>query len=261
MSFYGDIIGHPCRSQTLYYAGSDNEKNLKKNIKTMPDDWYFRNLEITYKYNKHGHRSIEIEDLDFNNYILFLGDSHTEGIGLELETTYPYLVSQKLNLPYYNLGLGASGIDVMCYNLSIWLSKFPKPKFIVLNWSDPTRFITKTGRQSLHNFTGIWSSDVLIQELIKYGEFSGYFETRFLMQSNIIRNLLNFNNIKNANFTIIPTLTVPGIHVDFLPGTDLARDLSHYGIKSNLNIADYVVTQYTDKYLNARFTDDIRGQE
>jgi DNA polymerase III alpha subunit len=56
--------------------------------------------------------NIKIEDIDLNNYILFIGCSHTEGIGLELQTTYPYLVSEELKCDYYNLGLGGTGIDV-----------------------------------------------------------------------------------------------------------------------------------------------------
>ena len=53
------------------------------------------------------------QEIILNNYILFTGCSHTKGVGLALEDTYPYLLAQKLNCDYYNLALGGTGQDVM----------------------------------------------------------------------------------------------------------------------------------------------------
>ena len=47
-------------------------------------------------------------DDDQDNYILFIGCSHTMGVGLELEKTYPHILSEKLKMDYYNLAVPAT---------------------------------------------------------------------------------------------------------------------------------------------------------
>jgi hypothetical protein len=251
MRFCDELIGHPIYNKTIYYAGSDREPTYKENLAKMPADWYYRNHEVIYKYNKHGHRCIELADLNFENYILFLGDSQTEGIGLELETTYPYLVSQKLGIPYYNLGLGGSGPDSMCYNLSLWLSKFPKPKFISLYWSDHTRFVTKIKGSNLYTVGGLWSDDIIRKEFVKYAELSGFFEARLFLNANMINNLLNYHKIAHTSISFFND-EVPNTAVKLFKPVDRARDLMHGGIETNRIVADYIVSEYTDKYQYAR---------
>ena len=101
---YEYLIGNEFSNTTLAYRGLDSEENLHINLASQPNDWYYRNKTITYQYNEYGHRCKSIHDIDLDNYILFAGCSHTEGVGLELETTFPYLVSNQLGNDYYNMG-------------------------------------------------------------------------------------------------------------------------------------------------------------
>lgn len=248
MRLYDDLLGEYQAGRTLDFFGADKENLFVENCKRMPEDWYYKHNKIHYTFNQHGHRSIEIKDLNFDNYILFLGDSHTEGIGLELEKTYPYLVSQKLNIPYYNMGMGGTGVDAMSYNLSIWLSKYPKPKFIFLYYSDMTRFLIK--QDTLFTSGGTWSTNPHYQNFLRYADSSGYFVTRYILSSKVIKNLCENNNIPYHNMSFIADL--PELdYVNIEKTVDKARDLQHAGIEMHDLLSDYLVMQYSDKYLNA----------
>ena len=73
---------------------------------------------IEYRYNDYGYRSDESYEKLLNgdgDYIACIGCSNTEGIGIEYEKTWPYLLGKKLGLPVMNLGLTSAGIDYCLY--------------------------------------------------------------------------------------------------------------------------------------------------
>jgi hypothetical protein len=141
MKIYNDFIGNDENNITTNFHGGDNVTNLNENTPKQPSDWYYHNKKITYTFNNQGHRCRNFEDIDKNNYILYTGCSHTMGTGLELEKTYPYLLSKELGMDYYNLAMPATGMDIVEYNLLLWLFKVPKkPKLVVIQWPDHSRF-------------------------------------------------------------------------------------------------------------------------
>ena len=96
------------------------------------------------EYNSFGHRCKEIADLDFDNYVLFAGCSHTVGVGVTVKQSYPYRVAKKLKCDYYNLGLGGGGIDAVEHNLLAWFTLYDKPpKYIFCEWPDYARFMSQ----------------------------------------------------------------------------------------------------------------------
>jgi hypothetical protein len=247
-----DLLGSWAAGETLDYYGNDNIKLYSHNLKNMPSDWYYKDKNITYKLNSLGHRCNEIDDINFDDYILYTGDSFSLGVGLELETTFPFLISNQLSKPYYNLGLGGTGLDVMFYNLNTWLLKYPKPKMVVIYYTHYNRVLIK---ELEHDFFNSFNANSNVEEhkkLIFYGDVSGYFITRFLLYKQTIDLFtkkfdIPFYHICFTNdYEVIPN---NGIKVfDFL---DTARDLLHAGIESHKSIANYIVSDYTDKYMNA----------
>ena len=140
LSLNDDFLGYHALEHNVLFSGSDTLEIYENNLKTKPIDWYYRTNQISYVRNKNGHRCKNIEDIDLNNYILTIGCSHTEGIGLKLEDTYPYLLSQMMNCDYYNLGIGGIGIDILNYNLVTWFSKIKNPpKLLVVQWPHRAR--------------------------------------------------------------------------------------------------------------------------
>jgi hypothetical protein len=249
LSFNNDFIGYEPAEHNVLFSGNDDEELYQTNLKTKPIDWYYRNKHISYIRNKNGHRCKDIEDIDLNNYILFIGCSHTEGIGLELQTTYPYLVSEELKCDYYNLGLGGTGIDVLAYNLITWFSVVKqKPKLVILQWSNHVRFISQLPNSISKNIYypyGSWSTGLDVDKFLLLGHDIGFFDTRRTMMYNLIKNSINCPIIEiaplNSKFNDEATL-MPDIKNDY------ARDGLHYGIASNIGFASIITDTIKDKY-------------
>jgi len=213
------------------YSGSDKPELFEKNLKIKPDNWYYRNISIDYLYNKLGHRCKGIDKIDLNNYILFVGCSHTEGVGNRTIDTFPYLVSDALKCDYYNLSVGGTGIDTMIHNLNIWLHKIKhQPKYIVWQWPESTRYLSYDGANiSIH---GVWQNDINTQNFIIYGDMSNYFYARMKLAEILLEQL---PNVVEIDFF---TKTNKNIFFDCL---DLARDDLHYGVESNKNLAKLLI--------------------
>ncbi len=235
MQFNQGFIGYE-PNQSLEFSGADSEEALSANLKKLTDDWHYRTAEITYNHNSLGHRSIEPQNLNLDNYILFTGCSHTEGIGLELEKTYPYLVTEQLGCDYYNLALGGSGIDAMMHNLSLWLGKVKeRPKAIVVQWPDEARFLLTTKLVNKLKTIGMWSNDEEIKRFMAAGSFNGFFSSRKNIAYNFINSFSDATKIINVDIAYRADRTMENFIL--LPQLDRARDLVHFGIKSNQVLA------------------------
>ena len=256
MSFFVNdgLIGCKDKNLTLYFTGSDTEKVFLDQIKSKPTDWYYKDTEITYTYNNYGHRCSNITDINLDNYILFLGCSHTFGIGNKLEDSYPYVLSKKLGMDYYNLALGATGTDSNRHNLSVWLEKFSKPKYIIWQWPRSPRFL--------------YASDINKHPIALKGAIPQ--EPR----EDVSRSLFHLDRL-NYFFIIdylaymhLRSIDVPVLQIQIdgagqfdqfthtkqqtdsyitsFPIMDAARDNQHYGLKTNSNIANVLYNKITN---------------
>ena len=220
------------------FIGGDSEEMFAKSLKTMPENWYYRDVKINYSYNNLGFRCKNTNEIDSSNYILFSGCSHTEGIGLELEKTFPYLISNQLGMDYVNLAVSGSGIDTLDYNLHVWINKFiHKPKLIVIQYPDHSRFLSKYPGYDHFIESGSWQKDEEIIGFIARAEEIGLFHARKFLIHRLISHILN-----------IPTLTVNFHSLALYDSScltlrriDRARDLSHAGIKSHQEITNLVL--------------------
>lgn len=263
MKLYDDFLGCDTANQSYLFQGQDSESLFLKNKSIMPLSWLYNSEKISYDYNRLGHRCKNPEDIDFSNYCLFLGDSHTEGIGLAIDKTYPYITAETLNMDYYNLGLGGTGIDYTFYNLNIWLTKFPVPKYIIIYYTDPVRFIIQSKENSIfYDEVGSWHDRECIKNLCVNGEEANYFITKYKLYANMIKNLLEYHKTPYSNISFVMD-NLYFMNLKKIPRmpTSLARDCKHAGIEVHRNISDYLVTYYNDKYLNARHNHTFRGQK
>lgn len=232
MKFNGDFIGDNVVSEVVGWTGGDNQEQYLTNVVNQPDDWYYKDKTITYSFNSLGHRSKEVQDLDKNNYILFLGCSHTMGVGLELEKTFPYLISKKLECDYYNLGLPAAGVDVLEYNLLTWFAKINRaPKAIVIQWPDHSRFTSYMPEYAPDHLIecGSWAKDDNTTKLLIGSEISGLSHARKLLTMKIIESVVKAPIIP----CIFSSQNIFTIYDLQLRQLDKARDLAHAGIQSN----------------------------
>lgn len=242
------LIGDDVANYSGKFTIGDTEEKFNQHLTTQPDDWYYRTASITYQYNSLGHRSKDIKDLDFDNYFLFTGCSHTEGIGLALEHTYPYLVSRALNTDYYNMAMSATGIDIVEHNLLTWFIKFKKrPKAVFVQWPDHSRFCGLFPDKIYMHPCGTWNmySDGLetTKDFIVNGELSGFFYARKYLSYKLLHNFIDvpiigliFSNAAQYDDKSI-----------ILRKLDLARDLAHSGIKSNEAITKRLIDEYKNR--------------
>ena len=235
-----DFLGYHPSLNKVFFSGSDTEELYQKNLMLQSKDWYYRTNEISYVRNTNGHRCKDIEDIDLDNYILFTGCSHTEGIGLKLEDTYPYLLSKKLNCDYYNLAVGGTGVDTLSYNITTWFAKIKKqPKLLVIQWPHLLRVLgknlghSKNDYRSKHLVThGMWEkrADIFFSE----GEYLGIFNQAKVLAKKIVNNI-----------TDCPVISLNALYGELDEGdlhiiqVDTARDINingigHLGRSSNL---------------------------
>lgn len=234
MIFYDDFLGSDISNKTVEFIGGDWDYDYNDNLKKQPEDWYYRTHKVTYQFNEWGHRSKSIKDIDLDNYMLFTGCSHTTGVGLELEKTYPYLVSKMLGCDYYNLSMPAIGIDLLEYNLLTWYTKISKkPKYVVIQWPDHSRFASYLPEYKHMLERGSWSDDPVDISLTVNGEDTGMFYAR----KELSRRLLEFAIPTEKFYYDYGSQSAYGHQNNFMRMIDKARDLAHGGILSNEKFA------------------------
>jgi hypothetical protein len=83
-------------------------------------------VPIEYKYNSYRYRCNEFDGQE----ILTLGCSQTEGHGMPIELTWPYLISKKMNKDYINLAKGGDGMQAQVTKAFQFFEEFYNPKYI-----------------------------------------------------------------------------------------------------------------------------------
>ena len=230
MKIYNDFIGTDDCDTALRFVPGDSEEQFKENASKQSDDWYYHTANITYSFNSLGHRCNDFNKVDPDNYILFTGCSHTMGMGLELEKTYPYLLSQELKMSYYNLAIPATGMDIVEYNLLTWLFKMTKkPRLIVTQWPDHSRFMEYDMMRDRVLGRGNWNNEPNYVSFLVNAEDTGMANARKAMTYNLLKHNINMPMV-TFNYGSQKGYGIYDLH---MPRIDRARDLGHAGIKSH----------------------------
>lgn len=231
--FKDGLAGHLHNQIMQFYPGCDTEENYLKNCEIKSTSWYYYNNPIEYKFNNLGFRCNDVSELT-DDYLLFTGCSLTEGVGLHLEDTYPYLVSKALNKTYFNLALGGTGPNIVKDNLIMFLSnikKYKLPKCIIIQWPDFNRF-TLLGSNFNWYHINAWSGD-LFKEIIS---------NELPTHSNILYRYITLQFIKNMGIDVVELGSFGDEHImsetikcnyPFIESSDKARDLSHPGVETH----------------------------
>jgi hypothetical protein len=194
------------------------------------------------EYNSLGHRCKEIAELDFDNYVLFAGCSHTMGIGVTLKQSFPYKIAKKLKCDYYNLGLGGGGVDAVEHNLLMWFTLYDKPpKYIFCEWPDHARFMSQLPDYENMMPAGHWETKtskflVLADIPLKIKEQLTYKLLRQLSPCPII-------DIRYSGMAVASNNSYTIWHIK----DDIGTDGNHPGPKSHKTTAEKII-----EYLNTR---------
>ena len=180
-------------SNTYSWIPMDSKELFENNLNKNPSDeslnYYLQN-PIEYKLNNYGFRTPD----DFNSEEegnVFLGCSHTFGIGHHLENVWSYKVNKHVGGKFWNLGIGGTGV-MSHYRLLKKLYKKLKIKNIFhyapLNCryefffnDNPVSFspgdITEEGKIIINKNPPINMGDFLMDSLINKSQFESTYET------------------------------------------------------------------------------------
>jgi hypothetical protein len=139
--------------------------------------------------NEHGHRCKNLNEINFHNYLLFAGDNPSLDFNLPVEETYPYLVSQNLQMDYYNIAIFNGGLDAFKFNLLSWLKNFDKkPKALIVGFEFLNSFLACNSAFDEFNVANY--NDDRVNQIMSAGEKTGFFPGRLILAKNSLLNLI-----------------------------------------------------------------------
>ena len=107
-----------------------SERSGNHSIKYDSDN----SLSVEYKFNDYGYRaSFDYEPLLDSEKIVCIGCSFTEGVGLYENETWPYILSQKIGLPYLNLGLAGGSQGYVMWQIMNVIKNIQSKNIFVLS--------------------------------------------------------------------------------------------------------------------------------
>jgi len=224
-------------NMTFDWFSTDTLIHYRKNKhKTQKHGWTEKS--ITYKFNEYGFRSD-----NFNNKegALFLGCSHTFGVGMPYNLIWSYLVSNELDLSCWSLAQLGASINT-CYRLGSYWIPILKPKYIFVMMPEYSRreYFMPTYNNKTNIYTdlnqGLYTFNVNMNDDIDYTSF--YFNMVSVDENNILNNETNINGLKYIAYENNIPIYFCNINQDINEPKNLARDLQHNGKLYHRNKAD-----------------------
>ena len=225
---------------------SDTKFDFEDNVKKYPKSPHLlKYLEnpISYKLNNFGMRTND--DFNLSSYgNVFLGCSHTFGVGHHLKDVWSYKVSKEIGDKFYNISEPSSGIMTQFRYLNYFKDKIKfKNVFHFFPEECVARWEYYNPNEDRYN---VWDT-----ENEKYKQFS--FDILFEEAQQDINVLTHINAIENickevgANYFLITktfrTDSVDPFHKTMIP----ARDLMHYYVEEHNQLAQDFLKMYNQK--------------
>lgn len=141
---YAKFYGHEGKNQ---FHGTYDEERYHKFLalveeqKITDDVWPYRSIdEDFYSFNTFGYRTYEFSDLKTGEFDLAIGCSYVEGLGLRQKETWLHHYECMAGVPLVNLGKGGGSNTSSKFSLMSWmLGNYPKPRKILVLWTEPSR--------------------------------------------------------------------------------------------------------------------------
>jgi hypothetical protein len=146
--------------ESVYRADGGHEKKTLPKFNKMKDRQFSNGYStdasgaVVYKFNDFGYRS----NFDYQPFLgtekecnICIGDSLTEGVGLEVEDTWPFLLSKMTNIPSLNLGVNGFGFGYCTWILNYLIRarevELSQKDFRKLNFKNVYILIPSVGRK------------------------------------------------------------------------------------------------------------------
>ena len=147
-----DRAGYP---KTVEYTESDFPNKWKqawKNRNAFATDEYKHQTKqkIEYRLNSLGYREKEFDKIDWNSSYVFLGCSHTFGVGVKQQETIPALVQAATGIPCVNLGIPGGCNMLSLFNSTRIKNSNANPLKIFYQRTYPNRWFSFDSTLSTH---------------------------------------------------------------------------------------------------------------
>lgn len=217
----------------------DPEELFLENLKTQPEDWYYRTAEVKYTLNTEGYRAPEFDTVDWENSVVMFGCSQCFGIGVDDADTVSSQLSELIGKPVINLGVSGASMMFAFHNSIILKNICAKPLAVVQMWSHHDR-------TAYYNSFGVTNCGVWNYETVPYSrawmDDLDHSRTHALFISMASKHL--WNNTKFYEFSLFEeTANAIDCKLVRFPNLDYARDLSHQGRGANKTLAYQIAHQ------------------
>ena len=101
------------------FMDQDTKELYKKNLRSQPDDWRYRNKLVKYTLNTHNYRTKEFNIIPWADSVVIFGCSFVFGIGAALDETIAAQLSSIIQKPVINMGAPGTSAMFSLYNSSI----------------------------------------------------------------------------------------------------------------------------------------------
>lgn len=240
-------------------SGYDSELNNRKN-KTLNTSGSDQSGLCIYKYNELGFRGNPITNQGFK--IMCVGDSNTEGVGVNYEDTWSYQFSRLIpNGVNINFGMGGRSNDFICRTLLSFYDLI-NPDLVLIMYTSPHRREYYTNDNGLIPFmaTCQWGYTEETEEGIELQknlisiqndneDFMNWYKNHLLIKY--------FLQTKNCNWLWNGWLGVPSIYDEYnrFDGgygkfTDMGTDNVHPGPNHNRKYSKLLLKHIKDNFEN-----------
>lgn len=244
---------------SIWHPDDSKEKWLE-NKERLPDR--YQNKEaVKYIYNCSGYRG-EKEIRDYKGeYLVSFGCSNTEGLGINYEETYSYLLAEKLGVDVMNLGIAGSSIDLVATNITqlvklICARKLKAPKYVIVQWPGCyrktfTEMLLHGDHYTLNNLNlsndindttlaDTYDREWVTNRYAIYTEHLNYEVYKNITSSNLMLQLMGTNVINfelSADACREDNYLLRDFNMHDMPFMEdaetYARDMIHAGVESN----------------------------
>lgn len=256
------LYPHPIRNGVMEFVHPDDENSFKQNLEKFGPTWYYANKNIEYIYNSLGYRTKELEYYKDKEFILVMGCSHTEGIGLADDDIWHTQLTKEFEYEILNAGFGGSGPDVQLINTFLFLTYTNlKPKAVVIQWPNFSRIMfkgTNLKRPLVPNLKmrlegpdgdSFWdkfkSEQKFLESFYKWWLYDNNDVNNSWIFIECTRMMWNLVDIPYYDFSMEPDPLYSNhdkidnffYKVDI---KDYARDQNHYGVQFNNDLGQFV---------------------
>lgn len=241
--------------ETSDWYSSDTEQIFDYNMSIPENREILENCghsktSIEYSINEWGFRTKNFTTGQHLDSAIALGCSCTFGLGLPEKDTWPYKLSQLMDMEVYNLGVCGMGYETNFRTLEYWLPRLrSKYVFMLVNPGIRREYFNMHSSPPHYQTLGSWnlgsrSKDYTEREVEMFlNEKDGMISKSRSLWA--IKGLCDYYDVKLDIIDPYPEETIEGLTRFLLPlgwhdsdGKDCARDLQHPGAVYNQKIAE-----------------------